>query len=161
MVLGQDQKAAVIGDQVQTVVLMAEIPANPPIPRGALPGRGGKAQQGQPLVAPSRHIPQRVADLRQRSQVMMGLQQRLKTRLVGARYGLKGDLAKVQAQHLGPLDVSALNTLAPGNCPERGKATCPTVESWLEPIRPACTDTRSDRDRSRHPHPLGGGSGSC
>ena len=58
MPIGQDQKAAVVGDQVQPIILMAEIPADPAITGPALPGRSGKAQQGEPLAAPGGHIPQ-------------------------------------------------------------------------------------------------------
>ena len=62
---GQDQEATVIGDQVQAIVLMTEIPTDPAVTSRTFPGRGGKAQQGQPLVAPSGRIPQGVADLGQ------------------------------------------------------------------------------------------------
>lgn len=37
MPLGQDQKTAVVAQQLKTVELMAEIPADPAIPRGTLP----------------------------------------------------------------------------------------------------------------------------
>jgi hypothetical protein len=46
VVPGQDQKPAVVGDQVQAVVLVAEIPPDPGVTRCALPGSGGKTQQG-------------------------------------------------------------------------------------------------------------------
>jgi len=72
VVLGQDQKPTVVGDQVQAVVLVAEIPADPGVARRALPGSGGKTHQGQPLTVPGGDIPQGVADLRQRPEVVMG-----------------------------------------------------------------------------------------
>jgi hypothetical protein len=104
MMRRQDQEAAVVGDQMETVVLITGRPANPAIPRRALPGRCGEAQQGQPLRVMPRHIPQGMADLRQRPQVMMGLHQRLEARLIsGAINGTYGDLAKVQiATLVGP-----------------------------------------------------------
>ena len=104
MMRRQDQEAAVVGDQMETVVLITGRPANPAIPRRALPGRCREAQQGQPLRVMPRHIPQGMADLRQRPQVMMGLHQRLEARLIsGAINGTYGDLAKVQiATLVGP-----------------------------------------------------------
>ena len=65
VVSGQDQKTTIIGDQVQPVVLMTEIPTDPVVTGCTLPGGGAKVQQGQPLAAPSGHIPQGVADLGQ------------------------------------------------------------------------------------------------
>ena len=62
MVRGQDEEARVVGNQMQAVVLEAKVPANPLVARCALPGRGAEAQQRQPLLAPSRHIPQGVAN---------------------------------------------------------------------------------------------------
>lgn len=61
VILGQDRKPAVVGDQVQAVVLVAEIPPDPGVARGALPGSGGKTQQGQPLAVPGGDIPEGVA----------------------------------------------------------------------------------------------------
>ncbi len=109
MMRRQDQEAAVVGDQMETVVLITGRPANPAIPRRALPGRCGEAQQGQPLRVMPRHIPQGMADLRQRPQVMMGLHQRLEARLIsGAINGTYGDLAKVQiATLVGPTGYAA------------------------------------------------------
>jgi hypothetical protein len=90
MMRRQDQEAAVVGDQMETVVLITGRPANPAIPRRALPGRCGEAQQGQPLRVMPRHIPQGMADLRQRPQVMMGLHQRLEARLISG--AINGDV---------------------------------------------------------------------
>jgi hypothetical protein len=44
----------------------------------------------------------------------MGIEQRLKPRLVARRHRVHGDLAKVQAQGLGSLGVDALYTTARG-----------------------------------------------
>ena len=79
MAVGQNQKARIVGDQVEPVVLMTIIPANPAIADATLQGRGGKAQQGQPLALPGGDIPQGIADLGQCAQVMMGLHQLLVT----------------------------------------------------------------------------------
>ena len=87
VVLGQDQKPAVVGDQVQAVVLVAKIPADPGVTRRALPGRRGEAQQRQPLPVPGGDIPQGVADLRQRPQVVMRLHQGLEAFLLGRSNG--------------------------------------------------------------------------
>ena len=64
----QDQEPAVVGEQVLAVVLGAEVPADPAVARAALQRRHRKAEQRQLLAAPVRHIPQRLADLRQRAQ---------------------------------------------------------------------------------------------
>ncbi len=58
MMFGQDQKATVVGDQVQPIVVMAKIPADPGVTHGALPGRRREAQQRQPLAVPGGDIPQ-------------------------------------------------------------------------------------------------------
>ncbi len=71
MPVGQDEKAAVIHDQLETVILMAEVPPDPTIPCSALQSRGGKAQKGYPLIAPEGNVPEGFADLRQGAQVMM------------------------------------------------------------------------------------------
>ena len=63
--LGQDQKAGIVGDQVQAVVLEAKVPTDPVVTGRTLPGRGAKAQQRKPLAAPSGYIPQGMADLGQ------------------------------------------------------------------------------------------------
>ena len=62
MPVGQDQQAAVVGDEVQAAILVAAIPANPAIPHGAFPGRRRKAQQGHPLAEVGRHAPQGFAE---------------------------------------------------------------------------------------------------
>ena len=46
MPVGQDEKAAVIDDQLEAVILMAEVPADPAISGRALQSGGGKAQKG-------------------------------------------------------------------------------------------------------------------
>lgn len=95
--------SAIIGNQMQAVVLVTEIPADPAVPGRALQGRSGKAQQGQPLAAPGGDIPQGMTDLRQRPQVVMGLHHRLKARLFGGRCRLQNDLVKIQAPDSRPL----------------------------------------------------------
>ena len=63
----QDQEPAVVGEQVLAVVLGAEVPADPAVARAALQRRRREAEQRQPLLAPVRDVPQRLADLRQRA----------------------------------------------------------------------------------------------
>jgi hypothetical protein len=58
VLFGQDQKAAVVGDQVQAIVLMAKIPPDPGVARAALPSGGRETQQRQPLTVPGGDIPQ-------------------------------------------------------------------------------------------------------
>ena len=67
MPVGQDQKAAVVGDQVQAVALVAVAPANPAIPHGAFPCRRRKAEQSHPLAEVGRHVPKGFADLGERA----------------------------------------------------------------------------------------------
>jgi len=124
MVLGQDQKPAVVGDQVQAVVLVAKLPADPGVTRRALPGRGREAQQGQPLPVPGSDIPQRVADLRQRPQVVMRLHQGLETPLFVRSNGLQDDFSQVQTPGLGQMDVERLYTLLARHCPESRATPC-------------------------------------
>jgi len=64
MVLRQDQKAAVVLDQVQTIVLIAIALTDPRITRRAVPGSGGKADQCQPFAMNACNVPQRMTDLR-------------------------------------------------------------------------------------------------
>ena len=87
MPVGQDKKAAVIDDQLEAVILMAGVPSDPAITCNALQSRGGKAQKPHPLIAPEGNIPSRLADLGQRSQVMMLLHQFLITMLLGCMDG--------------------------------------------------------------------------
>jgi len=91
MVLREDQKTRLIGDQVQPVVVVAKIPANPAIARATLQGRGREAQQCQSLRLVGGDIPQRVTDLWQRPQIVMCLHQRLEAVLFG-----RGDWAHDQ-----------------------------------------------------------------
>jgi hypothetical protein len=83
MVIGKDEEAAVVGDQVEAIILVTEIPADPGIPRGARPCGGGEAQLGHPLAMPGGDIPQGMANLWQRPQVVMRLHQRLEALLFG------------------------------------------------------------------------------
>jgi hypothetical protein len=115
----QDQEACVVGDQVQAVVLIAQIPADPAVTGCTLPSRGTKAQQRQPLLTPSGHVPEGVANLGKRSEVMMGLKKRLKACFLRYRHRPKDDLAKVHAQRPWLLGVDVRYTLACAVCPER------------------------------------------
>ncbi len=46
VVLGQDRKPTVVGDEVQAIILVAKVPPDPGATRRALPGRSGKTLQG-------------------------------------------------------------------------------------------------------------------
>jgi hypothetical protein len=56
MLSRQDEEARVVREQMQAVVLVAKVPADPAVTRRTLPGRGGKAEPRQPLAAPRGHI---------------------------------------------------------------------------------------------------------
>ena len=96
MPVGQDEKAAVIDDQLEAVILMAEVPPDPTIPCSALQSRGGKAQKGYPLIAPEGNVPEGFADLRQGPQVMMLLHQFLITLLFEWTNGPDKNLSQIQ-----------------------------------------------------------------
>ncbi len=42
MMFGQDQKPAIVGAQLQTILMVAKIPADPGVARGTLPGAAEK-----------------------------------------------------------------------------------------------------------------------
>ena len=99
MPVGQDEKAAVIDDQLEAVILMAEVPPDPAIPCSALQGRGGKPQKGYPLIAPSSDVPESLADLGQRTQVMVLLHQFLVPLLFDWTDGPDKNLPQVQGSY--------------------------------------------------------------
>ena len=68
---GQDQKAAVVGDQLEPVVLGAQVPANPPVAHAAFERCRRQAHLRHPPPAPSGDVPQGFADLGQITQVVM------------------------------------------------------------------------------------------
>ena len=118
MPLGQDEKTTVIDNQLQAVLLMAQVPTNPAIPGSALQGRRGKTQEGYPLIAPSRDIPERLADLGQRTQVMMLLHQFLVTLLFHWKNGPDKNLPQVQGSDLRKKNcLGFLYTSWEDNCP--------------------------------------------
>jgi hypothetical protein len=63
-----------------------------------LPGRRAQHQQRHPLPLPGGDVPDRVADLRYRTQVMMGVEQRLEAYFLVYRDRTQGDVMQVQAQ---------------------------------------------------------------
>ena len=67
----QEQEPGVVGHQMQSVVLVAQRPANPRVTRLALQRRRRKRRQRHALAAPRRAIPQRLPHLRRRPEVMM------------------------------------------------------------------------------------------
>jgi len=117
VVVGEDQEAAVVGDEMQAIIRVAEIPTDPGIPRATLPGGGGEAQQDHPLARPGSDVPQRMTNLRQCPQVMMRLHQALEAFLLESSHRLQMNFA-VQAYGLGQLNVETLYTLATIPCPE-------------------------------------------
>jgi hypothetical protein len=99
MILGKDQETAVIGHQVQAIILVAEAPSDPTVPYRALPGSGRKGQKGYPLIAPGGDVPKGFADLAQSPQVVIGLHSFLETPLFGRKNGPDKDFFQVQDNH--------------------------------------------------------------
>jgi hypothetical protein len=96
MPVRQDEKAAVIDDQLEAVILMAQVPTDPAITCSALQGRGGKAQKGYPLIAQSGNVPESLANLGQKTQVMILLHELLVTLLFEWTNGPDKNLPQVQ-----------------------------------------------------------------
>ena len=85
----QDQKAAVVGEQV--------LATDPAVAGAALQRRRREAGQRHPFAAPARGVPQRLADLRQRAQVVVRPHQALVASFVLRRHRLDGNLAQLHA----------------------------------------------------------------
>ena len=117
MPVGQDEKAAVIDDQLEAVILMAEVPPDPAISCSALQSRGGKAQKGYPLIAPEGNVPEGFADLRQRTQVMMLLHQFLITLLFEPTNGPDKNLSQIQNGYPQMKYIYAPYNSSGGDCP--------------------------------------------
>ena len=83
---GQEQESGVVGEKMQPVELDAEAPADPPVARGALQRRRREHHQRQPLAAMMGDVAQRLADPRQRTEVVVRLHQSPKPRLVVRRH---------------------------------------------------------------------------
>jgi hypothetical protein len=96
MPLGQDEIAAVVDDQLQAAILMAEVPTDPAITRGALERGGGKAEESHPCLTPGGDVPERFADLRQRTQVVVLSHQILVTPLLEWTNRPDNDFMQVQ-----------------------------------------------------------------
>ena len=93
----QDQEATVVGEQVLAAVLRAEVPADPAVAGAALQRRRREADQRHPIAAPARRVPQRLADLRQRAQVVVRRHQALVAPFVLGRHRLDRHLAQLHA----------------------------------------------------------------
>lgn len=99
MILREDQETAVIGQKVQAIILMAEVPSDPTLTDRALPGSGRKAQKGYPFITPGGHVPKVLADFGQSSQVVKGLHSLLETLLLRRENGPDKDFLQVQDNH--------------------------------------------------------------
>ena len=75
MPLWQDQKAAVVGDELESPLLVSLVPANPALTRRAFQSRRRETQQRDPFVLVGGNVPQRVAYLGQVAQVVVLLHQ--------------------------------------------------------------------------------------
>ena len=83
---GQEQESGVVGEKMQPVELDAEAPADPPVARGTLQRRRREHHQRQPLAAMMGDVAQRLADPRQRTEVVVRLHQGPKPVLVLRRH---------------------------------------------------------------------------
>ena len=71
MMAGQNQKTRIVRHQLQSVGAVRPTPADPLIARSTLERRRRKTQQPQPVPVHRRHVANRVADLAQRSKIVM------------------------------------------------------------------------------------------
>src|SRR5579863_8304672 len=71
MGMGQDEKAAVVGDEVKALILQEWGPADKTVSRPALEGRRRPAKQGKPLSGALGHIAQRLPHPVREAQVVM------------------------------------------------------------------------------------------
>jgi len=69
--------SGVVRQQVQARILLPIAPADPAVAGGNLQCGRREAQQRHPLLAPARHVPQRLANLPQRPEVVVRLHQLL------------------------------------------------------------------------------------
>ena len=83
---GQEQESGVVGEKMQPVELDAEAPADPPVARGTLQRWRREHHQRQPLAAMMGDVAQRLADPRQRTEVVVRLHQGPKPVLVLRRH---------------------------------------------------------------------------
>ena len=122
---GQDEKAAVVDDQLQAAIALAKVPTDPAVARRALEGGGGKAQQRHPFLPPGGDVPERLADLRQSPQVVVLPHQFLVARLVAGPSGPDYDLTQVQGaipRRSTPQTFQCFigeHTTPRGSCPEQ------------------------------------------
>ncbi len=72
---GQDEKPAVVGQQMQAIILVPVRPPDPAVPRRAFPGSGRKAEQRHPFGLPDGHVPEGFANLGERAQIMMRVEE--------------------------------------------------------------------------------------
>ena len=71
MGMGQDEKAAVVGDELKALILQERGPADKTVSRPALEGRRRPAKQGKPLSGALGHIAQRLPHPVREAQVVM------------------------------------------------------------------------------------------
>src|SRR5487761_782213 len=74
----------------------AYIKGNPAIPHGALERGGGKTEESDPFLTPGGDVPERFADLRQRTQVVVLSHQILVTPLLERANRPDNDLMQLQ-----------------------------------------------------------------
>ena len=97
----QDEKAGIVGHQVQPVELVPNGPADPLVADGALPRSSGKTHQGHPVPLKAGDIPESVPNLRQGPKVVIGAHGVLKPRLLGGANRTNDNLVK--AHHVSPV----------------------------------------------------------
>ena len=75
---GQDEKPAVVGQQMQAIILVAVRPPDPAIPHCTFPGGGRKTEQRHPFGLPAGYVPEGFANLGERAQIMMRVHELVK-----------------------------------------------------------------------------------
>jgi hypothetical protein len=98
---------------------MAVVPTNPLIPHRAFPCRCRKTQQSNPFPPIVGRIPKRLADLANRAEIVMGVQQLLKTPLLALPDRANPDLSKLQVPCLiRPLRRPSFHSPHQLSCPD-------------------------------------------
>ncbi len=90
----QNEKAGIVGDQVQPVELVPKSPTHPLVADRALQRGGGKTHQRHPVPLKAGDIPEGVPNLRQGPKVVMGAHGVLKPGLLSCTNRTDQNLVK-------------------------------------------------------------------
>src|SRR5271157_204782 len=153
MPLGQNQKADVIGNQMQTAKFQGGRPANPGVPRTTLQGGGTPAQQRHPLLRAGGYIAEGLSYEGPESQVVMGVHQLSPARSLLATHRTNHEAGQVRTTVVG---FSHGNRLAnpKGDCQQKIEcfrllyfwdfdATLPATSPTIQSPAPTCAVSKS------------------